>query len=102
MATWSRLGAVLRPLGGTLQVILNHLGLARAILDLGKLTMALPGLLGEEAAPIPLKKETSGHYSVKILAMDGAVNSLEAERIFINEDWSTERAEKVVCLLLNS
>ena len=75
---------------------------ARAILDLGKLTMALPGLLGEEAAPIPLKKETSGHYSVKILAMDGAVNSLEAERIFINEDWSTERAEEVVCLLLNS
>ena len=59
---------------------------AGAILDLGKLTMALPGLLGEEAAPISLKKETSGHYSVKILAMDGVVNSLEVERILINED----------------
>ena len=75
---------------------------AGAILDLGKLTMALPGLLGEEAAPISLKKETSGHYSVKILAMDGVVNSLEVERILINEDWSTERAEEVVCLFLNS
>ena len=74
---------------------------ARAVLDIGKLTMALPALLGDDAAPVPLKREASGHYSVKILAMDGAVDSSEIERIFINEDWSVEKAKEVVCLFLN-
>ena len=40
MANWSRLGAVLGPLGGMLDAILSHLGLSCAILE------AILGYLG--------------------------------------------------------
>ena len=39
---------------------------AKAVMDIGNLQLFLPGVFGENASSIPMKKEMSGHYSIQI------------------------------------
>ena len=45
----------------------SSLEAAKAVMDMGRMSLSLPGLLGEQASPVIMVKEESGHYSVEIM-----------------------------------